>query len=141
MDARALRLLTKATVLSAESRQGFHQLVHEHMLFFAPRNPVEQVAVEEICSATWRLHRLRAIERKITDLECATQTSPDDLQCLVLASGELATKNRRLHLFIQRHEPRLQNVIRRSFARLQALRQFSEKKGFLPQDQQNAPTP
>jgi hypothetical protein len=141
MDPRALHLLTKATVLKSESRRGFHQLVHEYMLLFAPRNPVEEDAVEEICSASWRLYRLRAVERKATELECATQTSPDDLRCLVLASGELAGKNRRLHLFLQRHEPRLQNVIRRSFARLQALRQFSEKKGFLSQDPQNAPAP
>jgi hypothetical protein len=48
MDARSLHLLTKATVLKRESRKGFQKLVHEHMLFFAPRNPVEQAAVEEI---------------------------------------------------------------------------------------------
>ena len=89
MDARALHLLTKATVLKSESRRGFHQLVHDYMLFFAPRNPVEQDAVEEICSATWRLYRLRAVERKTIDPELATQSFPDDLECLTHACGAL----------------------------------------------------
>jgi hypothetical protein len=149
MDARSLYLLTKATVLKSESRKGFRELVHQHMLFFAPRNAVEQVVVEEICSATWRLYRLRAIERKAIDVESATQTSPDDLQCLVLASGELTGKNRHFHLSLQRHEPRLQNIIQRSIARLRALRQIREEKerpqiaplGHSPEGPQCAPEP
>jgi hypothetical protein len=149
IDARSLNLLTKATVLKSESRKGFRELVHQHMLFFAPRNAVEQVVVEEICSATWRLYRLRAVERKAIELESATQTSPDDLQCLVLASGQLAGKNRHFHLSLQRHEPRLQNIIQRSIARLRALRQIREEKecppttplGHSPGGPQCAPEP
>ena len=121
-------LLAKATVLKNESRQAFHEMVREHMLCIAPRNAVEQDAVEEICSATWRLYRLRAIERKAIDLELATQSSPDDLECLLRACGALAGRNP--HILLQRHETRLQNIIRRSLARIDALRRIGQKKEF-----------
>jgi len=109
--------LAKATVLKKESRKGLQELVRQHMLSIAPRDPVEQDAVEEICSATWRLYRLRAIERKTIDLELATQSSPDDLGCLAQACGALAGNN-----------PRPKNILRRSLARIRALRQPGEKK-------------
>jgi hypothetical protein len=112
-------LLAKTTVPKNESREGFQELVRRHMLCIAPRNSVEQDAVEEICSATWRLHRLRAIERKAIDLELAAQSSPDDLECLLYACAALAGKN-----------PRLQNIIRRSLARIQALRRIGPQKEF-----------
>ena len=111
-------LLSKTTVLKKESRKGFQKLVRQHMLFFAPRNDVELVAVEEICSATWRLHRLRAIERKAIDLELDSQSSPDDLECLLRACGAVAGQN------LQRHETRLQNIVTRSLARIEALRRL-----------------
>ncbi|MCX6633518.1 MAG: hypothetical protein NT090_00250, partial [Acidobacteria bacterium] len=104
-------LLAKATVLKKESLEGFQELVRQYMLRIAPRDPVELAAVEEICSATWRLYRLRAIERKAIDLELATQSSPDDLECLLHACGALAGKNPHFHLLLQRHETRLQNII------------------------------
>ena len=122
--------LAKATVLKKESREGFQELVRQYMLRIAPRDPVEQDAVEEICSATWRLYRLRAIERKAIDLELAAQSSPDDLECLLHACGALAGKNPHFHLLLQRHETRLQNIIRRSLARIEALRRIGPQKGF-----------
>jgi len=128
MDAHSLRLLTKITVIKNESRKGFHELVRQHMLRIAPRDAVEQTAVEEICSATWRLHRLRAIERKTIDLELATQSSSDDLERLARACGALAGKNP--HLLFQRHETRLQNIIRRSLNRIETLRRIEAQKIF-----------
>ena len=88
--------LAKATVVKKESREGFQELVRQFMLRIAPRDPVEQAAVEEICSATWRLYRLRAIERKAINLELAAQSSPDDLECLLHACGALAGTESRL---------------------------------------------
>jgi hypothetical protein len=126
MDARSLHLLAKTTVLKSESLKGFQELVRQHLLRIAPRDAVEQTAVEEICSATWRLHRLRAIERKTIDLELATQSSPDDLECLARACGALAGKNP--HLLFQRHETRLQNIIRRSLNRIETLRRIEAQK-------------
>ena len=76
--------------------RSLQDLVRQHMLSLAPRNVVEQDAVEEICSATRRLYRLRAIERKAIDLELATQSSPDDLECTVRACGAVAGKNPRI---------------------------------------------
>jgi len=122
--------LAKATVVKKESREGFQELVRQYMLRIAPRDPVEQDAVEEICSATWRLYRLRAIERKAIDLELAAQSSPNDLECLLHACGALAGKNPHFHLLIQRHETRLQNIIRRSLARIEALRRLGPQKEF-----------
>ncbi|MDP3001111.1 MAG: hypothetical protein Q8N47_26750 [Bryobacterales bacterium] len=119
-------LLAKATVLKNESREAFHEMVREHMLCIGPRNAVEQDAVEEICSATWRLYRLRAIERKAIDLELATQSSPDNLECVLRACGALAGRNP--HILLQRHETRLQNIIRRSLARIETLRRIGPKK-------------
>jgi len=122
--------LAKATVLKKESRKGLQELVRQHMLSIAPRDPVEQDAVEEICSATWRLYRLRAIERKAIDLELAAQSSPDDLECLVHACDVVAGKNS--HLLFQGHETRLQNIIRRSLARIEALRRIAPQEKFEP---------
>jgi len=122
--------LVKATVVKKESPEGFQELVRQFMLRIAPRDPVEQAAVEEICSATWRLYRLRAIERKAIDLELAAQSSPDDLECLLHACGALAGKNPHFHLLIQRHEIRLQTIIRRALARIEALRRLGPQKEF-----------
>jgi hypothetical protein len=121
-------LLAKTTVLKVESRKGFQELVREHMLCIAPRDAVEFAAVEEICSATWRLYRLRAIERKAIDLELAAQSSPDNLECLLHACGALAGNPP--HVLLQRHETRLQNIIRRSLARIEALRRIGPQKEF-----------
>jgi hypothetical protein len=126
MTARSLSLLAKTTVVKKESLKGFQELVRQHMLCIAPREAVEQDAVEEICSATWRLYRLRAIERKAIDLELATQSSPDDLECLTHACGALAGKNS--HILLQRHETRLQNIIRCSLARIETLRRIDAQE-------------
>jgi hypothetical protein len=85
----------------------------------APRDPVEQDAVEEIRSATWRLYRLRAIQRKAIDVEG-----------LLHARGAPAGRNPHFHILLQRHETRLQNVIRRSLARIEALRRIGPEEAF-----------
>ena len=128
MTARSLNLLARITVVKKESRKGFQELVRQHMLSIVPRNVVEQDAVEEICSATWRLYRLRAIERKAIDLELAAQSSPDDLECMVHACGVVAGKNS--HLLFQGHETRLQNIIRNSLARIETLRRIAPQENF-----------
>ena len=113
MTARSLNLLAKTTVVKNESRQGFQELVRQRTLPIAPRDAVD--------SATWRLHRLRAIEHKTIDLELATQSSPDDLECLAHACGALAGRN---------PHTRLQNIIPCCLARIEALRRIGPQKGF-----------
>jgi len=108
MHARSLNLLAKVTVVKKELLKGFHELVRQHLLRIAPRNAVELPAVQETCSA---------IERKAIDLELATQSFPDDLGGLAQACGAIAGNN-----------PRPNNILRRSLARIQALRQTGEKR-------------
>ena len=128
MNATTLNLLTAATFLKKESRKSFQELVRQHTLRIGPRDAVEQAAVEEICSAAWRLRRLRSIERKTILLELAARSSPDELECLHYALRALAGKDPLFQDFLQRRETDLQDVIRRSLARIQALRQTGEKK-------------
>ena len=44
--------------------------------------------------------------------------------------GALAGKNPQFHLLIQRHEIRLQTIIRRALARIDALRRLGPQKQF-----------
>ena len=76
MDALSLRLLSKATVLKNESHNGLPELVRQHTLCIASRDPVE-----EICSAI--------------------QSSPDGPECLAHPCGVLAGKNPRLQALRQ----------------------------------------
>jgi len=130
MNATTLNLLTAATFLKKESRESYQELVRQHTQRIAPRDAAEQAAVEEICSAAWRLRRLRSIERKTTLLELAAQSSPDDLECLHYALRALAGKDPLFHSFLQRRETHFQDIIRRSLARIQELRQTGEEKKF-----------
>ena len=129
MNATTLNLLTAATFLKKESRKSFQELVRQHTLRIAPRDAVEQAAVEEICSAAWRLHRLRSIERKTILLELAAKSSPDELECLHYALRALAGKDPLFQDFLQRRETHFQDIIRGSLARIRELRQTG-KKGF-----------
>ena len=122
-------LLAKAAALKAESRKDFQELVRQYTQCIAPRDPVEQATVEEISAAAWRLHRLWATERDAIDLELAAQSSSGDLGRLLRCYGSLVRKHPHFRL-LQRYETRLQNVILRSLACIQALRQIGEKKGF-----------
>jgi len=108
MHARSLNLLAKMTVVKNASSQGFQELVRQHMLRFAPRDAVEQDAVEETRSTT--------------------HASPDDLACLAHVCGALAGQDPLFHHFLQRRETRLRDIIRDSLTRIQALRQTGEKR-------------
>ena len=77
MNALSRHLLAKATVLKNESRESFQELVRQHTLCIASRDPVEAT-----CSAI--------------------QSSPDSLECLAHARGVLAGKNPRLQAL---HQP------------------------------------
>jgi hypothetical protein len=114
-------LLARATVLQNESRAGFDEMLDEHIRRLSPRDGVEECAIEEMCSAAWRLRRLWSIERKALDLEIAAQDSPDQLERILNAFDSMA-RNRPHVLLFQRYETRLHNIIQRSHARILALR-------------------
>ncbi len=116
-------LLAKTTVLENESREGFEELLRQHIRRIAPRDAVEHSALEEMCSAAWRIRRLWSMERKALDLEIAAQSSPDELERIVNAFDSLA-RNRPHFLLFHRYETRLHNIIQRSLARIMALRKI-----------------
>jgi hypothetical protein len=93
MDALSLRLLSKATVLKNESHNGLQELVRQHTLCIASRDPVE-----EICSAI--------------------QSSPDGPECLAHPCGVLAGKNPRLQALRQPGEKNMSKRTQRGTPRL-----------------------
>jgi hypothetical protein len=114
-------LLARAVVLHNESRAGFDRMLRDYVRRLAPRDALEQCAVEEMCAAAWRIRRLWSIERKVLDLEIAAQDSADQLERIVNAFDSLA-RNRPHLLLLHRYETRLHNIVRRSLARILALR-------------------
>jgi hypothetical protein len=114
-------LLAKAIVLDNESLRGFYAMVRDNYQCLNPRNPFEESAVDEICSAEWRLRRLWSMERKAFNLEMASQPSSDEPARLVGAFDSLAS-GRPHFLLLHRYENRLHNIIQRSFNRLLLLR-------------------
>jgi hypothetical protein len=121
MNALRHGLLAKATVLQNESRRGFQTMLREHIECLEPRDALERSAIEEMCSAAWRMRRLWAMERKALDLELESQSSSDEMECLVNAFDSMA-RNRPHYLLFHRYETRLHNIIQRSLARIQARR-------------------
>lgn len=121
MNALRHGLLAKTTVLQNESRRGFQTMLREHIECLEPRDAIERSAVEEMCSAAWRMRRLWAMECKALDLELESQSASDEMECLVNAFDSLA-RNRPHYLLFHRYETRLHNIIQRSLARIQARR-------------------
>lgn len=121
LNAVSHGLLSRATVLENESRAGFEEVFRDHIAHLAPRNSIELGAIEEMCSAAWRLRRLWSMERKALELELAAHDSPDQLERLVTAFDSLA-RNRPHFLLLHRYETRLHNIIQRSMNRILALR-------------------
>ncbi len=83
-------LLARTAVLANESHDGFEEMLQGHIRRIGPRDSVEHEAIEEMCSAAWRLRRLWCMERKALDLELAAQDSPDQLERTVNAFDSLA---------------------------------------------------
>ena len=100
LNALSHSLLARATVLENESLAGFEEIFRDHIAQIAPRNGIEQGALE---------------------LELAAQDSPDQLERVVLAFDSLA-QNRPHCLLLHRYETRLRNIIQRSMNRIIGLR-------------------
>ena len=96
-------------------------MVRDHLESIAPRNRLEESAVEEMCSAAWRLRRLWSVERKALELEVASQDIPDHLERILNAFDSMA-RNHPHFLQFHRYETRLHNIIQRSMNRIMALR-------------------
>ncbi|MBI4874754.1 MAG: hypothetical protein HY822_08990 [Acidobacteria bacterium] len=114
-------LLAKTTVIHGESLELFHQTLRAYIQRIGPRDVLEAEALEEMCSAAWRLRRLWTIEREALDLELDTQTAGDVPECMVRAFDSLA-RNSPHFLLLHRYETRLHNIIQRSLHRIFLLR-------------------
>lgn len=115
-NSRRHGLLANTVVLDNESRAGFLKSFREHLQCIGPRDYIELDAVEQMCSASWRLRRLWMMERKALDLELEAHRSPDEPERLVRAFDSLAC-NRPHFLLLHRYETRLHNIIQRSLTR------------------------
>ncbi len=96
-------------------------MLRKHVESIGPRDAVEQSAVEEICSASWRIRRLWLMERKALDLELDNLSSPDEPACLIQAFESMASNHPHTLLF-HRYETRLHNIIQRALARITSRR-------------------
>ncbi|MDP2995962.1 MAG: hypothetical protein Q8N47_00655 [Bryobacterales bacterium] len=120
-------LTAKTASLKRQNCKAFQELLHQYNQSIAPRDAVEQAAVDEICAAAWRLHSVWTIERNAVDLELTSQASAGDLDHLARSYRALVRKHPHFRI-LQRYEVRLQNIIKRSLASIQTLRQINEKK-------------
>jgi len=120
-------LTASAASLKIQNCKAFQEMLHQYNQSIAPRDAVEQAAVDEICAAAWRLHSVWTIERNAVDLELASQAAPGDLDHLARSYRALVRKHPHFRI-LHRHEARLQNIIKRSLASIQALRKINEKK-------------
>jgi len=120
-------LTATAASLKKQNCKAFQEMLHQYNQSIAPRDAVEQAAVDEICAAAWRLHSVWTIERNAVDLELTAQAAPGDLDHLARSYRALVRKHPHFRI-LHRHEARLQNIIKRSLASIQALRQLNDKK-------------
>ncbi len=120
-------LTAKTASLKQQNCKAFQEMLHQYNQSIAPRDAVEQAAVEEICAAAWRLHSVWTIERNAVDLELAAQASPGDLDHLARSYRALVRKQPHFRI-IKRYEVRFQNIIKRSLASILTLRQINERK-------------
>jgi hypothetical protein len=134
MDALSLHLLAKATIVKNESCESFQELLRQHTLRIAPRD-----AIEETCSASQSSpdgleclpHACGALAGKYPRLQALRQPGEKNMSKrtqrgtppLSRPLGRPAGRTVRRSLY-----PCAQNIIRRSLARIQALRQPGARK-------------
>lgn len=61
-NARRSRFLASSLLIDHESRDRFNNLLHSLNATYAPQDSVEQVLIEKMAAAHWRLLRIWAIE-------------------------------------------------------------------------------
>jgi len=113
-------LLADCIVLQGESRQGFQDLLQEHVERFDPSDAVEFGMIEEMASAQWRLRRLWAIETDTFDESLAAEPEGTSLRRIAAAFRKLASGP--ALTLIHRYETRLHMMYQRAFQNLLVLR-------------------
>ncbi len=125
-------LLARTVTLDSESQPQFARLAESMRNLFHPTNQVECDLVENMTVCRWRLRRIWNIERTNISIEENRLGVSPDLQSLDpaaitgLAFRHLADNSRCLDL-LNRYETRFDRQYNRSLARLDLLRQNTEK--------------
>ncbi len=126
-------LLARNIILSNESQEVFDATLQEHLAKMAPADGVEQGAIEEMVSASWRLRRLWMMEKTLLQKALDGRTEPTEAERLAAAFRELA-QSPELNL-LDRYEARLHRMYQRSLHNLLILREFEAVDS--PVDQTN----
>ncbi len=121
-------LTTKHPVLASEDHRPYDRIVEEYFALYSPTNIQERDIVQNIADASWRLARLKRIEKEAINTEMA-RTRPDldgefqRYSCGTLEAEAFAklSRDKTLDSF-DRHERRLERTLLRSFEALAKLR-------------------
>jgi hypothetical protein len=123
----------KTMVLQCESEDAFHEMLAEYAATYQPGSPVEQVLVNDMVAARWRMQRLRAIEIALLDSEMdreppETEVTPEDAGYqLACAFRRLADESRAISL-ASRYESRLHRIHEHSHRTLRELQQSRKQQ-------------
>src|SRR5260370_15647322 len=118
----------KTMVLQCESEEAFQEMLAEYAATYQPGSPVEQVLVNDMVAARWRMQRLRAIEIALLDSEMERElpeievTPRDPRHQLAFAFRRLVDESRAISL-ASRYESRLHRMHERSHRTLRELQQ------------------
>lgn len=113
-------LLSKIVVTDDESRRGFDLVFGDHFNTFNPTNGVELGFAEVMASTSWRLRRLWAIEKKLTNDALRAASQPDEETRLATAFNELV--NSPGYLVLHRYATSLDRSYQRAFRNMLLMR-------------------
>jgi hypothetical protein len=132
-------------LLQCEDPSLFQKIRDEYAATFIPATPAEEVLVDEMIVARWRIQRLWTIETALFDREVMrhkpeleNEARPNAAVNLALAFRALADESYSLSL-LSRYESRLQRTHERAY---RTLRQLQQERLALPQpNPPSAPPP
>jgi hypothetical protein len=112
-------------LLECEDPDLFQNVRTEYLAIYKPETPAEEVLVDEMVVARWRIQRLWTIETALFDREVRRKEKedhPDSAAKLAQAFQSLADESRSLAL-LSRYESRLHRMHERSYRTLRQLQQ------------------
>ncbi|MBZ5617862.1 MAG: hypothetical protein LAQ69_03885 [Acidobacteriia bacterium] len=112
--------LSDCVVLPGESREGFEDVLTQHLERFCPVDDVEGGMVEEMAASHWRMRRAWAIENVLLEDELASAPGGDDLRRIAAAFRKLAASPELALLY--RYETRLHLTYHRALQNFLLLR-------------------
>jgi hypothetical protein len=122
------------TLLKCENPDEFEHSIASHFVTYHPAGPDQEVLVNEMISARWRIRRLRIVETRLIDLEMMRNNAeiekkyaePDSTTQLTEAVRALLEDVRSLSL-ISRYESRLFRMHDRCYRTLRELQRVADR--------------